>query len=623
MTRQITWKGHHLLIPVLLLTGIWLGLLAHQGRLAAFGIYGSRLACVVMFVLSLSAVGFLVLPKPHRKPVLCFTTGMIVYYYLLFLLGIFHLYIQWILVALFYLPGLYRLLRNKNAALQRLWNQTYTLEWLEVALVLAGYVVVFYSFLISLNPVIHYDALTNHLAIPAEYLMRQGIESIPYNLHANLPPASHMIHLILIASAGGDSVQIFHFVVMLFVLLALWDLTPNRFVWLCASLIFLLIPQVSLLFSLTNIDFLTTLFCVTSLLLARDPANPKPLLLGSHLAFLLSLKYQSVLFVFLILLFLLWKRQRKSFVVTSVITVLLIVPFLIKNYFYTKDPFFPFFYETFPSSSITVAEVRGFVQANESHGGAWDLAGYLQTIWSCLTKQPETGFLILIVLVVALSFRRISFQDKSWMLVFFAFPLFMLALVSFNVVNIIRWIQPSWLFLALLGGVCLAYWVQRRKILPALFLLWLVGSFYVCFQFNLNLTRSIFVATGRMSEEQYRTVYIPSYTLRNRLSRLPGTVLFVGDSRGFYNVENCVIPAAYNYLWLQKYFDGAHTVEELRENFKKSHVEYLFINRREVMKNIQKGRYAWMQPAYFNLLRELSNRSDVIGNDGESIIVRL
>src|SRR5574341_1283089 len=92
MARQIRFHAYHVLIPVLLLVGVWALLLAQQGRLALLAIYVSRLACVMVFALSLSAAGFLVLPKSRRTPLLCFTTGLIVYYYLLFLLGIFHLY---------------------------------------------------------------------------------------------------------------------------------------------------------------------------------------------------------------------------------------------------------------------------------------------------------------------------------------------------------------------------------------------------------------------------------------------------------------------------------------------------------------------------------------------------
>src|SRR5262249_55002652 len=160
------------------------------------------------------------------------------------------------------------------------------------------------------------------------------MERIPYNLHANLPPASHMIHLILIAGSGGDSVQLFHFVVFLFALVAARELVTSRLAWLCACLIFLLIPQVSLLFSLTNIDFLTTLFCVASFLIARRIANGSAGsgLLALHLAFLLSLKYQSMIFVLLILVYLLYRRKYRAWVLSTALTLILISPFLIKNY---------------------------------------------------------------------------------------------------------------------------------------------------------------------------------------------------------------------------------------------------------------------------------------------------
>jgi hypothetical protein len=635
-------KLYYFLFPALLLTVFWMLILCSQGKFGAFCQYMSRLGGTVIFVLSVISVAAPFLGKSLSKGIyagekilLFFTTGLFIYYLLTFLLGIFHLYKAPILIALFYVPSILLLLRKLNRTnIQRIWYFPVQLDRSEMILLMLTVTVLFYNFIVSLPPITHYDALVNHLNIPAEYLIRQGLEKIPYNIHANLPPASHMIHLLLLVGVGGESVQTFGLICVLFIALAfsILDFQKNTFGWMYGLLIFILIPQVSLLFSLTNIDFMVSLFCITSVVIVlrilENNSSAYRLLLALHLSFLLSLKYQSIVFVSVLLLFLgsAELKNGKSLKNSLVIIILVVAfssPILIKNYLFTNNPIFPFVSEAFNISSTQLQDIHGFIEENRGMSRSLNLRGYGKAFLELFTKRPETGLLSLIALLLVASFRRMKYSYKWKILLFIVSPMLILLIFSFNVTNLLRWNQSSLALISLLGGICVAQWVKQKKAFQLVFILYVACSFYLSFMFNMKLTRSFLFGVGKISEDQYRSFAIPSFQLRKTLTGLEGKVLFIGESRGYYNIDNSIIPSAYDYSFLRRYFQAAKNVEDLRNNLLKDNIHYLFINIPEVKKNSIQRHYFWGETPYLELLKKLYVQSVVIGNDGRSVILKL
>lgn len=634
-------KIYHLFIPLLLLALGWMLILVSQNRFEVFPQYIGRLVSVVLFILSVLSIGGAFLRKSElknssvaEKTLFSFTTGLIVYFHLTFFLGILHLYEPAILILLFYLPSVIFLPQLNGSNLRNLWSWRIHLGKTELGLLLLASIFFFYSFIISLNPIIHYDALVNHLNIPAEYLIRHGIEKIPYNIHSNLPPASHMINLLLLAGAGDGAVQIFSFILVLFIALAFSLLTrseEHRYAWLYGILIFVLIPQVSLLFSLTNIDFLTSLFTITSLLLLLRMLKSEkiiyPLPLSLHLAFLINLKYQTIVFVFIAILFLIrtlkTRQSFRNYLLLVFLVVIFSSPSLVKNYFFTKNPIFPFAAQTFHIHPAELEDVQGFIAENNGGSVSKNPLNYVKIVGLLFTKQPEIGLLPLLMLLSYFRLKRIRYDHRGFLLFFIFSPMLMMILFSSNVTNLLRWNQYSLALISLLVGMCLENWVNQKRTILLIFLLYVGCSFYLSFIFNIKLTNSFLVGTGKISEEQYRKIYIPSFELREKLAKLEGTVLFIGESRGFYNVENSVIPSAHNLSYIRAYFDHLDNVEQLRSNFLKHGVRYLFINVSEIRKNHDLGKSFGRNERNLQLLEELSIKSDVIARDRRCIILKL
>lgn len=625
----------HVALAALFFLALWFGLLAANGGAAAFFPHLAKFLKAMVCVSSTWVLGSILLresaPEGGAGVLIRFTAGLIAVYYLMFLLGILHAYHPLLLVGLLYAPTLLALpwlVRSGKIAMMR--GIEFELQRWQLAILILGSFALFYCFLISQTPVIHYDALTNHLAIPAEYLARGGIEAIPYNMHANLPPASHMIYALLIAGAGGDTIPLFHLLVAVFIAIAFVSLVQEgpTFGWLLGWLLFVSIPQVSLLFSLVDIDFLVTLFCFAVLVLYRLTAESMGrrglLLLAAHLAFLCSLKYQSVVFVSLVVALLGLRLYRtgesvRRFVLMVLLLLALVAPFLAKNLAYTGDPVFPFLSGIFTIQSSTPEETAGFIGAASHLSGPLRAGEYFRTLLYLYTRQPEAGMLLALVAFAAVFYWKTKHQAAALLAFFAAVPVLISSVFSANVVNLMRWIHYSWAALCLLAGVC----AQQKRLRTLLLVVCIMASFGIGFMFNLRLTSSLLVGTGKMSDEQYRLAFIPSFALRKKMALLPPRILFIGDTRGFYNVENSVIPSVYNYLYISKYFESAGTPRQLRQNLQKDGIHYLYLNTGEIRKLLGNGRYRWLEGKNLSLLQQLVAQSRLVAREDASLLVQL
>lgn len=571
-----------------------------------------------------------------ERTLLSFTIGLVFYYHLMFLMGVMHAFSVPLIRALAVLPAALILVRRDIRMVPRMAQRRLHLTHGQCLVLCFLSVLVFYSFLISLNPVTHYDALTNHIAVPMEYLLRHGIEPIPYNMHADLPPASHMINLILIAAFGNaESVQLFNFFVVLFAGVAACSLSNRKDYarGLLGFCFFLVIPQVSLLLSLCNIDFLATLFSAASVVicfhLEAIGTRRAFILLAIHVSFLLALKYQTSIFVVLILVHLILVGKypsRPGFKDLTLFLLLLaglVFPFLLKNYLFTGDPVFPFLSRIIPITSATPQEIGFLLAENGGQRGFPDPGAYARTLWGIFSTQPETGTVVVLLAVVAVSYRRLQHRNKSLLLWLSLGPALILAFLSKNVVNDIRWNQYSQFMLCILAGLSVGKGFRvSRRILTAAVGTILILSFCLSVFVNWRLTQSLKVSAGLWSEDQYRTVYIPSFSLRKRLSGLTGKILFIGQSRDYLNAENSIVPSAHNSYYIESFFQNAADIDQLARNFRNGGFNYLFVTIPDVNKLLSGGRYKWMTPGQYKLLQMLVVKRS-IGYDGISVIVRL
>ena len=627
-TGGFRFKRYQCLLPFFFLALCWLLVLFHNATFDDALRFLSRLGSVLLFSTSCIAVGslFVSIQETSARILISFTTGLAVLYYVVFFLASVHASFPLVLAMLFYLPcAAWLVFHARPSAILGFLTDSVEFEFTQIGLLLIAAFVLFYTFIISLNPVTHYDALANHLGIAAEYLNRGGIESIPYNLHANLPPAAHMINMLLIEGAGADALQTFNWALLIFLALAFRCMAgADSMAWLYGIVCFALIPQVSLLFSLANIESPTTLFCMASLLLLfrRFDGKTDGSLLSLHLAFLLSLKYQAGVFIVLVFVALVFRIGLKTAPILGAFLAL-VSPFLVKNAYYVGDPVFPFGAEYFRLPVEAIVQAHGFISANTQIPSDAGVGNYVRACVECFTRLPESGLLLLVAGVSAFCYRRIGFRHKGYLALFSTVPVAMHSIVSLNVVNLMRWTQYSWACLCLLGGLALESLRSRKTAVLAGFAVYCIVSFYMCFDLNMRLTESFQVGIGKVSDDQYRSRFIPSYDLRMKLVGLDEKVLFIGEGRGYYNVENSTIPSDYNSLYLQRYFSGARSAAELRANFQRDGIRYLFINTQGIQTNIQRGRLSWLAGEKLGLLQELVAESSTIGRDGISLIVQL
>jgi hypothetical protein len=424
----------------------------------------------------------------------------------------------------------------------------------------------------ALLPIISRDALIYHLAVPKFWLLKQKIVELPWHEWSHFPMSMGLGYLGFLRVGLEGATPFYHlsFFILSAVLLAVFC----RYYFVNAELglfafVFLISVPLCFRFSYEPMsDFGLALFLVAaifvSLVQAEEKSGSKIWQIGALLALAMGTKYNAFLLcgIFVVLYPFYLKTSnwliRDAIITASFIGLISLcgaAPWLIKNYSWTGNPFFPFLGSVFAPNGGTpfVGEISPLEFRRQAHGESFfDLLLIpVRMLFNGADDSPSkfdgvlTPVLIFAVVPACLSFTRKIKKDWIVFLSLYSFICFALSIKLFHALS--RYQIPQ-IYLAIFLIAFLCQWIeeqfgQRRSKQVLVFCL-LVQSV-----FGFNYVRAISVeqdliryVSGDYSKDNYLKKHLSEYSLASYANqRIPKDakmyLLLTGNRYYYYDRE--------------------------------------------------------------------------------------
>lgn len=228
------------------------------------------------------------------------------------------------------------------------------------------------SLSIALAPPLKYDALMYHLTMPAAYLRAGGLDYLPWLAMSGMPQTTEMLYMIAMALGGdaGATVLGWWFAVMALIGLFgyLRQKLDNPSAWVGVASLMAGYTFVSAM-AWGYVDWLGLLFGLGGLILLdqwRYSAEKLNLVFsGLFIGFAFSTKYTAgILAIVLAVVYLwhTWRSKRPLFPNSfyfGISALLAMLPWLLRNWAMTGNPFYPFFFPAGAMDPIRIAVYQG------------------------------------------------------------------------------------------------------------------------------------------------------------------------------------------------------------------------------------------------------------------------
>jgi hypothetical protein len=466
-------------------------------------------------------------------------------------------------------------------------------------LLLVGTAYWLFSLAHGLVPEAFYDSMVYHLAVPQYWFLSHGICDFPTNFFSNYPYGGELFYMGGILFQGTETAKLLHAVAYGFCALFAggWarETAGERAGWLALGLT-LSLPlfsinvwstQVEGLLALASLLFLYSFYhCIER---DRSPAAWAALT-GAFMALAFSIKYTSALVVLSALgAMALLRRKEFSKIKTSQWGIaalgifLLTGPWVLKNYIFTGNPFFPYFMALFKGRHLTPWAYQQLLteqQGRVAQGWQW-----LYLPWKAVMANPD-GFNFAGPLALAAvpwlffpGLRRPAFKFLAWVVILFFIG-------GFWVTHILRFLGTGFILVYILLGCALT---GGSKPAWGKGLSW-VGAFsaLLCFGYLSGISAHYSTCAGVWSGRQTRAEYLmspgkitPYYDTAQWINQnLPpeAHLLIVGDARGLYYDRPFVTNSVFDEQELSKAAREEAASKGIAQRLKELGVDYLVVN---------------------------------------------
>lgn len=470
---------------------------------------------------------------------------------------------------------------------------------------------------LALTPPTVRDELIQHLALPKLYLARGRIYEIPFMGFAYLPINIDMLYTIPLAFGNDIAPRLIHMgFAVLTGLLVYFYLLPGsgRTYALLGLLLYLATPLAANLSRMAYIDHGNAFFSTLALFAAlkwRAEGFDRKWLIYSALSMGLALgsKYNAVFSCFLISIFILYAYSKergdslgalKALIIFSVIAFLVFSPWLVRNYIWRGNPFYPIWETAMHSASIGQGvHINGIMSPVAKrtilyHEGTFELLLLpLRIFWEGMDNSIR-GFdgvlnpLYLVFMPLAFIKRRES-DGSIKFLALFSLIFFVLAFSAVDLVT--RYLLPTlplMVILVVLGFRNLRA-VPRLAGAAALLMaaLLILDGLYIAGLYKKYTPWGYL--SGTETREQYLEKRLPDYKVLRYANRtLPADalvmLLFTGD-RGYY-WERDYYYGDREGVFLKQFIQSSHGGAELLGKFTGIGITDLFIHKALLQKFI-------------------------------------
>jgi hypothetical protein len=456
----------------------------------------------------------------------------------------------------------------------------------------------FFPFIYASLPSSFYDSLVYHLGIPNLYLQYSGFVETPQFFFANTS-IFYEISLIPAVFAGDMVPRLFHFLIGVIFLLAAADFAVETFGIKKRHVLLLLLlsmPISIFLLSTVKNDLISAFFI---LLGVRSLLKKRFLLSAFFWGFSIGIKYFNAipLVIFLVIFFVKEKQfPIKKVVVFGLVVGCVVIPLLVKNYIFIRNPFFPFLSGCFETRYWDVSR-QELMQSDvgKMYYSPVDLLKLPYTVsFNTMGSGGTAGAQFLIFLPFLLVLRK-QLRGNWHLLVFSLFVLF----IGGYFTKSMRFVYI--VFVCLSFYLTVVYESMGQKIIKILFSLVLAINFVIGLAHQERMFRAYQLLVGKHDIEVYKASVFPSYPAIVYVNRHAGPdsgVILVGEARNYYLKLPYQVSSGIDYSILKKYLNRAENVDAFVTALKGDGVDYIIFNLNEF--NRLQGQYRRLDESEWN-----------------------
>ncbi|MFH1259632.1 MAG: glycosyltransferase family 39 protein [Elusimicrobiota bacterium] len=457
------------------------------------------------------------------------------------------------------------------------------------------------SLLGALTPPTFYDSLVYHLAESGNYVRNSYLRPLEYNLFSHFPQNMEMLSTLGLLIWDDLLANLFHWI---FLPLSLWliYLFCRRFTGSnegkIAGLIFVFTPAAMLLAMGSYVELGLCFFsflAIYNFFLWQEKRNKIFIFLMAIFAGLaLGIKYTAGVIVLILLagilvdcLYLKKQKLWPSLGLAALFlggTVLTFSPWAIKNFFWLKNPVFPFLCNIFGYGGFSPEKISGYLHHLKTYNpSAYSWSNLLFLPWRMTMEATRYGggFDMLgsiwggLYLLFLPAIFYVKNKTVRW-LGFFSLIYFVFWIFSGQV---LRFLFPLLTVLSILIAAA-GRQVFSKKIIFLCLGVFFVNQLYLVLFVMANWYPWKTVL-GSQAREEYLSQILPYYdTIQFANKNLPkqSKILFLGELRAYYSRHNFIASTTFDQTPIVEWANASADLEELRSKIKLAGVTHLLIN---------------------------------------------
>jgi hypothetical protein len=263
-------------------------------------------------------------------------------------------------------------------------------------------------------------------------------------------------------------------------------------------------------------------------------------------------------------------------VVFGLVTAAVMVPILVKNYYFTKNPFYPFFNQYF-NAEYWDASRYALMKADVGKM-IYSIIDAIKFPYALSYGQLGFGGIVGAQFLIFLPFLLIVRErlKKNWYLLLFAI-LTLYAGACFT--GSLRFLYIVFVFLSMYLAVI--YESLGKKIVKYLFFIVISLNFITALASQEQMYRSFQLFFQKMNVEEYKAFIFPTYpgiAYVNNHAEPGSRVMLVGEARNYYLKRPYLVASSMDYSILKKYLKQSGNVETFLRTLRNDKIDYIILN---------------------------------------------
>jgi len=447
-----------------------------------------------------------------------------------------------------------------------------------------------YLFAAALTPPVYYDTLVYHLAVPEQYIQAGRIINMKENVFSYFPQLMGMNFLFLLLLTSELGVKIMFFFMAIMALTAIAGLADEMKADKNVSVLLLLTCPLFLLNTSRIGAELPLMFFTLLLVYLLVKAMKTGMKTGGYLlaglisGMIMSVKYTGALSFIYGAIFLAYCFAKKKLTLANLLVyiftpVLVVLPYLARNWSFTGDPFYPFLTGIFNMDPVLKTDASSYVSHVAGFGLPHTFANLLlAAIKVSADKEMVFGGDVLSPMYL-LALAMLPFTDikKTGMPALFIGFYF---ITWFFTGQVLRFLMPIVPVAAVIAGNAYANAGSKLKYFAFGALLFVQTEYSIFFgerymsPFQLiSIERSEFIFNN--------VTYLPAVYYIDANTKPGSGVLVIGDARTFYLERPALAYTVFNRNTIFEGFDEAGE-DMLPGRLRQRNTRYILINWKEL-----------------------------------------